>query len=246
MSSCPFGFSSENKSKKNKNLLKESKLYLYLKKDYEKSLLPKKSEVYLDWWEKDPKTKGMAKFCMPLLMANGLGYNILSPATIEIEWDGNENHSAKINIIDKCTHALVTNHSACGSFTIQTGFVPKTEEGYYTYVKGIPNIRRPFSVMEALIESWWNPAHFGIVCLCNYAGKFIIRQGEPLAQMVLLHQDAIKVKLEVKENEFEIFQRKEFLEKRLKSVFNRDYFKGLYPDGKEVEHHIKPSVYREE
>jgi len=246
MSSCPFGFSSENKPKKNEESLKSSTMELYLMEKYDKSLLPKKPEIYLNWWEEDPKTKNHAKFCMPLLIANGLGYDILSPATFEIEWDGDEKHDANVNIIDRCSHGFVDNHSAHGSFTVQAQFVPKTEEGYYTYIKGIPNIRRPFSVMEGLIESWWNPAHFGIVCLCNYPSKFTIKKGEPLARMVLLHQDAIKVSLEAKDDQFQIFQRKEFLDKREKQVGHvLDYFKGLYPNGQKTEHHIKPNVFKE-
>ncbi|NBP58118.1 hypothetical protein EBU71_16600 [bacterium] len=186
---------------------------------------------------------------MPLLMANGLGYDILSPATFEVEWDGDESHEAKVNIFDdKSSHTDIDNHSACGSFTVQSQFVPKTEEGYYTYIKGIPNMRRPFSVMEGMIESWWNPSHFGIVCLCNYAGKFRINKGEPIARMVLIYQDAIKVNLKIKDNEFEVFQRKEFTAKRNAPGYggkDLDYFKGLYPNGEPTEHHIKPSVYKE-
>jgi len=245
MSSCPFGFSSKDQPKKGPDSLKESKIEIYLLEKYDKTLLPKKPDIYLDWWEKDQKTKQHARFCMPLLMANGLGYDILSPATFEIEWDGDENKNAQVNILDRSSHGIVDNHSAHGSFTVQTQFIPKTEEGYFIYIKGIPNIRRSFSVMEGMIEAWWNPANFGLVCLCNYAGKFIIKKGEPLARMLLIHQDAIKVNIEVKDNQFDVFQRKEWLEKRNKQVGHvLDYFKGLYPDGIPTEHHIKPSVFK--
>lgn len=243
MQGCPFGFSSENKPKKGRDSLKESKIELYLMDNYDKSLLPKKPQTYVDWWEKDSKTINHAKFCMPLLMANELGYDILSPATFEIEWDGDESHDTNIYIIEASSHAGIDNHSAHGSFTVQSQFITKTEEGYYIYLKGMPNIRRPFSVMEGLVESWWNPAHFGIVCLCNHAGKFIIKKGEPIARLIYLHQDAIKTSLEIKDNQYEIPQRKEFLTKRQKQFGHvLDYFKGLYPNGEKADHHIKPNL----
>ena len=119
MSSCPFGFSSENKETKtdnsNEDSLKQSTLELFLLENYDKNFLPKKPQIYLDWWEQDEKTKGHAKFCMPLLMANGIGYDILSPATFEVAWDGDEMHDARVKILDKCTHGIVDTHSAYGS-----------------------------------------------------------------------------------------------------------------------------------
>lgn len=246
MSSCPFGFSSKDQPKKGPDSLKESKIEIYLLEKYDKTLLPKKPNIYLDWWEKDQKTRQHARFCMPLLMANGLGYDILSPATFEVEWDGDESKDAKVNVLDKSSHSIVDNHSAYGSFTVQAQFIPKTEEGYFLYIKGIPNIRRPFSVMEGMIETWWNPAHFGLVCLCNHAGKFTIAKGEPLARMILINQDTIKVNLEIKDNQFDVPKRKEWLEKRCKQDKKvLDYFKGLYPDGTSIDHHIKPSVYKQ-
>lgn len=249
MSFCPFRFlKNKTELKKGENSLKESQIEIYLSENYDKNLLLKKPNIYLDWWEKDPKTKDHAKFCLPLLMANGIGYDILSPATFEIFWDGDESEQAIVNILEKSSHyPMVDNHSSGGSFTVQTHFIPKTEEGYYTYIKGIPNIRRPFSVMEGLIESWWNPAHFGIVCLCNHAGRFKVFKGEPIARLMLINQDVLKLKLNYKYNHLDFPKRKEYIEKKSKQKGKTlDYFKGLYPNGDKVEHHIKPTVYREE
>jgi hypothetical protein len=250
--SCPFlnkfnvsnlRISSSSSSSQIK--LEEKNIELYLMQNYDKSLLPKKPDIYKKWWEEDEKTKNHARFCLPLLMANGLGYDILSPATFEIEWDGDENHDAEIKILESTSHAVVDSHSACGSFTIQAHFIPKTEEGCFTLIKGIPNLRRPFSVMEGLIETWWNPANFGIVCLCNHAGKFKIEKGEPIARMLFLNEKYIKTNLIIKDNEFEIYQRQEFVSKREKQTKHvLDYFKGLFPNGKKTNHHFKPSDYK--
>jgi len=245
--SCPF--LNTNSEKENastpKRILEEKNIELYLLQEYDKSLLPKKPELYKDWWEKDSKTTNHAKFCLPLVMANGLGYDILSPATFMVFWDGDQNKNAEVKILDKSSHTSIDNHSSFGSFTVQASFIPKTKEGCFTFIKGIPNIRRPFSVMEGLIETWWNPAHFGIVCLCNHAGHFTIEKGEPIARMIFMTDEYIKTNLSIKDNEYDIEHRKEFKEKRNNQKGHvLDYFKGLFPNGDKTTHHIKPSDYK--
>ena len=91
--------------------------------------------------------------------------------------------------MDGCSHCIVDNHAAYGSFTVQAAFVPRTEDvGDYIFVKGIANERgRPYSCMEAIIEAWWNAANFGLVYLLNRAGEFMIGRGQPIAQMHLYH-----------------------------------------------------------
>jgi hypothetical protein len=241
---CPFlnkDYDKNNQKATEPRVLKEKDIELYLLRNYDKNLLPRKPELYKDWWEKDSKTANHAKFCLPLVMANGLGYDILSPATFTVFWDGDENKNAEVKILDKSNHAVIDNHSSFGSFTVQTQFIPKTQEGCFTLIKGIPNVRKNFSVMEGLIETWWNPAHFGLVCLCNHAGHFTVEKSEPIARMIFLTDEFLKTNLIIKENEFEIFQRKEFDEKRSKQTGHvLDYFKGLFPNGEKVDYHIKP------
>lgn len=233
------------------NQKEKQSIKLYLYESFDKNFLPKKPEPIKSWWNEDNKTKNHANLCLPLIMANGLGFDILSPATFEVEWSGDEQEEAKIfSHESKSFESLITNHSACGSFTVQTKFIPKTEKGYFIFMKGIPNERRKFSVMEGLVEAWWSPSTFGLVCLCNCPGKFKIEKGEPIARMVLLNEESLNVNLEIsdgKENGIdEIPQSKEFIEKRSKSTHHMlDYFKGLYPNGEPVEYHIKPNLRKE-
>jgi hypothetical protein len=238
MSKCPFSNESEIQQKE----LSQKDVEIYLMHPYEKNLLPKKPDIYKAWWEEDGKTINHAKFCLPLLMANGLGHDILSPATFEVSWSGNEKENAKISIHESSSHSMIDNHSAFGAFTVQAHFIPKTNKGCFTLIKGIPNLRRPFSVMEGLIETWWNPAHFGVVCLCNASGSFIIKKGEPIARMVFISDEYINTNLIIKDNDKEIAFRKEFLNKRANQNGHvLDYFKGKYPNGEKTEYHIKPS-----
>lgn len=199
---CPFF----NKIKIPKNKIKNNLLEIY--GDFNpahpnaspnKIMLPVKSTPYREWYEKHPTTVDHAKHCFPLAMANSLGYVIRSPATFRVSWDGNENSDAKVEIIKNLgTIYNVTTHSAPGSFTIQSRFVFKTSDKHYVYVKGIPNIRTRFNVMEGLLEYWWFQGTFGIVCLLNQPCDFTINEGDPIATILLLNRDSLKFDTKIK------------------------------------------------
>lgn len=163
-------------------------------------VFPVKSNPYRGWYEKDGKTYNHAKYCLPLSMANSLGYILRSPSTFRVFWDGKENSDAKIEIIEnkKPTHKITT-HSARGSFTIQYRFVFKTSDKHFTYIKGIPNIRTKFNVMEALIESWWFEGTFGVVCLLNQACDLVIKEGDPIAVVMLLPTENLNFSIGLKQ-----------------------------------------------
>jgi len=166
--------------------------------------LPVKSSPYRGWYEKSLKTHDHAKYCMPIAMANSLGYILRSPITFSVSWSGDEKDEVIVNIINKnkevhavSTHSVST-HSAPGSFTLQYRFVMGTSQEYFTYIKGIANIRSRFNVMEALLESWWFEGTFGVVCLLNQPCDFIIKEGDPIASVMLVHKDSINFAVNIK------------------------------------------------
>ncbi len=217
----------------NESLL-ESAITLYLKKGYDKRFLPIKAKHHRSWWEADSKTRMHARFCLPLKMASGLGFYILSPATFTVEWDGDDKHDANIEIIDACDHATIDNHSAFGSFTVQSSFIARTKRlGDFVYIKGIANSARlPYSVLEAMIESWWSPSEFGIVCLLNQPGKFTIKKGDALAQMIVVNSEQALYDLTCKDGYPPIWS--EWIVKQANPEKNLDYFRGRLPDGTQV------------
>lgn len=157
-----------------------------------------KSSPYRGWYEKHSLTKNHARHCLPLAMANSLGYILSAPTTFRVSWSGEESEQSKIEIFDENFNKIVTNHSAPGTFTIQYPLVPKTNKNYFTYIKGIPNIRTKFNVMEGLLESWWFEGLFGVVCLLNQPCDFIINKGDPIATILIFHKDGISFDLNVK------------------------------------------------
>jgi len=166
----------------------DSELTIHLMPNYDLSLAPIKGSKLREWWEKDNKTRNHAKFCLPITMASAVGYYLLSPATFEVTWDGDEESAAKVEIQDAASHAVISTHSANGSFTVQTQFVAKTKKpGDFIMVCDFINgYRKPYNFMGACVEGWWNNANFGLVAMLNQAGTFQIQKGEPLAHMFVL------------------------------------------------------------
>ena len=167
---------------------------------YNKIALPIRSSPYRSWYEKEDKVKNHAKYCLPLSMANSIGYILRSPATFRVKWDGIEGNKSQIEVLENKWPKIhsITNHSASGSFTIQFRVVLKTNKKHFTYIKGISNIRTKFNVMEALLESWWFEGQFGVVCLLNQPCDFIINEGDPIATIILLDKDDLKFDINLK------------------------------------------------
>jgi hypothetical protein len=154
---------------------------LHCDPNFDTRFLPRPAEKGREWWEDDSKTRQHAQFCLPLLMANSLGYVIPSPGTFEVSWDGKIKSDASIAIREIATHSQIDAHSASGSFTVQPGFIPRTQRpGEFIYIKGVPNRRAPYTCMEALIEAWWNSARFGLVASSKQSGSGIDNVGRKL------------------------------------------------------------------
>jgi Family of unknown function (DUF6065) len=185
----------------------------------------------LGWWEQDPGTAGHARHCQPLAMANTLGWYILSPGEFTVRWDGGD--TAAVVESQDCDGLVVDSHSARGSFTLQPGFIPVTgTPGDFVLIKGCPNLRRPwFAVMEALIETWWQAAEFGLVCLLTHGGEFHVARGQPVAQMMIYRAEGGFASLS-ETDELPAFT-EQWRTRRGRPEYRKDfdYVRGRYPDG---------------
>jgi hypothetical protein len=174
-------------------------------------------------------------------MANQAGYYLPSP--VEADILVKESGDPEITI-HHGSKSEIDAHSATGTFTIQPMCVLRTLPGYMSFVKGIPNLQNaPFTVMEALIESWWTPANFGIVCLPKKPGLIHIKLGDPIAQILFVHTSGLRAELVVSDIPAqEIPHRQAWDQKRSKYHGHElDYFKGKLPDGTPVCPHFKPT-----
>lgn len=217
-----------------------SNIHFHLCDNFDERLKPIPAIKYRDWWEDNSATRDHARHCLPLSMANSLGYYILSPGTFEVSWNGDHESRAVINHIEKSSHYEVDDHAAYGSFTVQAKFIPVTEkEGDFVFVKGVPNERgAPYQCMEAAIEAWWNVGNFGLVFLLNQPGTFTVYMGQPIAQIFLIKGSAGTTGCEFHNGYPEEHQ--EWLAKRSRKDYIKDldYMKGKKPSGCPVHSHI--------
>jgi len=206
---------------------------------FDKSLAPIPAAKMRDWWEDNQKTANHAKHCLPLSMANSLGYYILSPGTFLVKWDGDVHAPAKLTHLEKSTHYEIDTHAAFGGFTVQAKFIPRTDDpGDYVYIKGIANERDcPYTCMEACIEAWWNPGHFGLVYLLRNPGEFLIPMGKPIAQMFVLSGGAAASDMELVDGYPP--EHADWLKKRSRPNYTKDldYMRGLTHDGGKIDSH---------
>lgn len=216
------------------------RIRLHLAPNFDRSLAPIPATKLRDWWEDNGRTTNHAKHCLPLQMANSLGYYILSPGTFLVKWDGDVHKSATITHIDKSSHYEVDNHAAFGSFTVQAKFIPVTDDpGDFVIIKGIPNERDcDYTCMEAAIEAWWSVGNFGLVFILHRAGEFLIPKGKPLAQMYLFYGAAGSAELDMVDGHPP--GHAEWQQRRSRPGYQKDldYFKGMKSNGEDVPTHI--------
>lgn len=225
----------------------ESEIQLYLLPSFDKRLLPIGAARHKEWWQNNYKTKNHAHHCLPLAMANSLGYYILSPARFNVTWDGDVQQDAHIEILEGDLLGQVDSHATHGGFTVQPGFIPMTSRaGDFIFIKGVPNQRgQPFHCMEALIEAWWNPAPFGLVFLLNQAGTFTIEKAEPLAQMFVYRMEGGSAAIRVVDrvpDEYDAWTRKRYRPGYSKDF---DYLRGRHPDGRPEPTHRSSWTHRD-
>lgn len=217
-----------------------NKFRLHLAQGYDRSLAPVPATKLRDWWEDNDKTRNHAKHCLPLQMANHLGYYILSPGTFIVKWDGDVHSPAKIEHIEKSSHYEVDNHAAFGAFVVQAKFIPVTEDpGDFVIIKGIANERScPYNCMEAAIEAWWSVGNFGIVFLLNQPGEFLIPKGKPIAQMFVYSAAAAAIEPELVDGDPP--GHAEWKARRSRKDYRKDldYFKGANAAGADIQTHI--------
>ncbi len=173
-------------------------------------------------------------------MANSLGYYILSPGTFVVKWSGDVHEPATVRHVEKSSHYEVDAHAAFGCFTVQTKFIPVTDDpGDFVIIKGVANERAmPYVCMEAAIEAWWSVGNFGLVFLLNQPGEFLIPMGKPIAQMMLYKGVAGAAPIELMDGHPP--GHAEWQAKRSRPDYRKDldYFKGAKASGEDVPSHI--------
>ena len=83
--------------------------------------------------------------CLPLTIANGIGWEILLPAKVTAEWNGGPELSDITIASDDPAwrpDQLALSHFGHGILTFPVGYLFRTDPGVAVWARGVPNFRR--------------------------------------------------------------------------------------------------------
>jgi hypothetical protein len=142
-----------------------------------------------EWMDKTPGA--FAYHCLPLVMANSLGWFIINDVPCEMEWDGTEPSSGvKVwptgELTESERHFLPESHFGSGVVTFHTEFMFVTDRRISLITKGPANYpKHGIQALEGVIETDWLPYPFTVnwkLTAKNVRVRF--ERGEPIAQIM--------------------------------------------------------------
>ena len=142
-----------------------------------------------DWMDKTPAA--FAYHCLPLVMANSLGWFVINDVPCEMEWDGTEPSSGLTiwpteDLTPVQKHFMPTSHFGSGVVTFHAEFMFWTDEKVCLLTKGPANMpKHGIQSLEGVIETDWLPYPFTMnwkMTAKNTRVRF--ERGEPIAQII--------------------------------------------------------------
>ncbi|MBL8549929.1 MAG: hypothetical protein JNJ73_08070 [Hyphomonadaceae bacterium] len=193
--------------------------------------------------------------CLPLVVANTTGWELLSPVSFTATWNGGpRTQDIRIDPDGDTTKAHLerwaVSHFSGGVITFHTGYLFRTEPGWDLWVGGPPNsIKDGLQALTGVVETFWLPFPFTMNWRFTRPGMVSFKKGEPFCMVMPVPHEAIDdVQPIVKSIEDdpklkEDYQnwgasRNKFLEdlktpesEAVKQGWQRDYFRGRTPAG---------------
>lgn len=189
--------------------------------------------------------------CLPLSMANGWGWQILTKGSFIAEWNGGSAPSdVKITALEG--EGFPVTHFGEGTITWHLGYVFSTPFPYGMYMTGAPNNPKPNVIpLSGVVETHWLPYTATMNWRFTQPGRFEMKIGEPFCQLfpvdMRLFEEVVPEIRSMDEPQAKEFEdlywdwnmsRTEFaMEQGMglygPEVWQKHYFKGVHPpDGK--------------
>ncbi|MBS0321167.1 MAG: hypothetical protein JSR18_11540 [Proteobacteria bacterium] len=204
--------------------------------------------------------------CLPLVIANAHGWEVLAPIAFTATWNG-EAHPRNLVLADDhgrpVPPQLASSHFGQGIITLQPGYLFRTEPGWNLFASGPLNAPKDgIAPLAGIIEADWLPFPFSMNWQMTRPGRVRFEAGEPLCalfpvprgvvssvepEIVALdeHPDVAAALHEWQARRAALMRELAANPRPLKDAWLRDYFVGRMPDGTPIEGHetrIKPAV----
>lgn len=193
--------------------------------------------------------------CLPLVVANTTGWELLSPVSFTASWNGGPRTTdIRLDPDEGTTREqldrVAVSHFSGGILTFHTGWLFRTEPGWDIWVGGPPNhIKDGIQALAGVVETFWLPFPFTMNYRFTRPGMVSFKKGEPFAFIVPMPHAAIdEIQPIVKrleddpelKRQYEAWgeSRSNFLNRladkdqdAVKNGWQRDYFRGRTPEG---------------
>jgi len=210
------------------------------------------------WMDRIPDNH--AYRCLPLNIANSHGWEILSPCSFTVTWNGGKlARDIAIRSLDGYAQLsdVVVSHFAYGIITFHLWYLFRTEPGWDLFASGTLNsFKDGIAPLTGVIETDWPPYQFTMNWQMARAGSVRFDKDEPICMVFPIPHGALQsIEPEIvdldEEPELKAQtmawkeRRDEFMQKfkakdptTLKEAWQRFYFVGRMPDGSSPPQHL--------
>ncbi len=137
-----------------------------------------------EWMDALPER--FAYRCLPLLIANQAGWDLLSPTGFSVRWNGKPDLDAIKFKWDEGPVDSVASHFGSGVLTFTPGYLFRTTKDHNIWVKGTPNLFKDGIVpLEGIVETDWAPFTFTMNWKITRPKHWVrFEKGEPVCRIV--------------------------------------------------------------
>jgi hypothetical protein len=123
--------------------------------------------------------------CLPMVVANQWGWQVLCPTDARVSWNGGPNQEHLRVEVDPQWTGAITSQFGRGIVTFSPPWLFRTPPGWDLYAKGPSNRWKPNCIaLEGVIETWWLNYTFTLNWKLLEPGTVTFARGESLAQLV--------------------------------------------------------------
>jgi hypothetical protein len=123
--------------------------------------------------------------CLPMVVANQWGWQVLCPTDVRVTWDGSPTAEGLLVEVDTKWSAAIKSRFGRGIVTFSPPWLFRTPEGWDLYAKGPSNRWKPnCAPLEGVIETWWLNYTFTLNWKLIEPGEVRFARGESLGQLV--------------------------------------------------------------
>jgi hypothetical protein len=126
-----------------------------------------------------------AYHCLPLVIGNQWGWQILCPTDVSVTWDGSPSlEGLRVDVAPQYS-AAVKSQFGWGIVTFTPPWLFRTPPGWDLYLKGPSNRwKTNCTALDGVIETWWLNYTFTINWKVIEPGTVFFARGESLGQLV--------------------------------------------------------------